>query len=215
LLSGGTPVDRVGVTLGTSTMDAQGTRGGNSSISTSSRGGSWKSAGEAALVLAGSLAGGQIGNNNSPYKDANFAQEGASIGAMIGTMTPLGPVGGAIGGVLGGLVGGLLKKNVEDGEKQITALELIERNTRQQIQAVENQTRMLQLDSRFMNVPTGFVVPTFRPFGANSSSSGGNVSMNITVNAAPGQDEQKVAALVADAIRNELRGAGRAFDIRR
>ena len=166
---------------------------------------------EAAGPLAGSLIGAEIG----PKDRQSGAQMGASMGALFGHMLFPG-IGGLVGGLAGGALGSLIGIGEDSTEdRQISALERIERNTRQQIQAIENQTQMLQLDSRFMNVPTGFVVPQFRPFGANTDSGGGNVTMNITINAAEGQDEQRVATLVADAIRNELRGAGNAFDIRR
>jgi len=155
------------------------------------------------LPLLGSLVGGNLFNPNKTYSG-----EGSSVGAMLGTAA-FGPVGGLAGGLLGGLLGGLKKRETED--QQISALERIERNTRQQVEAVENQTRMLTLDSRMMNVPTGFAVPSFRPFGAGGVTN----SVNIVVNAAPGQSEEVIAKQVADALRSELQMVGSSYDMRR
>jgi len=181
---------------------------GNASFSMSpGKGQQWKTAAGAALALAGSFAGAQFGGG--PNK--SYSGEGASIGALIGGMTPLGPIGSAIGGVLGGLVGGAFKRNVES-DKQITALERIERNTRQQIEAIENQTRLLTPESRFLNVPAGFVVPGFRPFGV----SGGAVNNNaITINVNGGNaSAAQIADEVATALTRQLSGRGSGFDVR-
>jgi competence ComEA-like helix-hairpin-helix protein len=165
--------------------------------------GKWGAVADVGLPLAGSLIGGNIRNPNKTYSG-----EGASIGAMIGGVTPLGPIGAFVGGMVGGWIGGQAKKP-DDTERQIAALERIERNTRQQIDAIETQTQMLTLDSRFINVPAGFVVPGFRPAGAD-----GVRDVTVNVYPAPGQNEEKIAQLVAGAIRSELRTTGSSFDIR-
>lgn len=157
----------------------------------------------AALPLVGSLAGGAINTGI----DNSSAGEGAAIGAMIGNMIVPG-LGGLAGGLLGGLFGSRIGKGDDGSDRQISALERIEANTRQQIDAIENQTRMLTLDSRFMNVPTGFTVPGFRPFGTG----GGDVNLTVNISGNKG-DPQETANLVSDAIRKELRGLGTSYNV--
>jgi TP901 family phage tail tape measure protein len=157
----------------------------------------------AALPLAGSLLGGSINTG----VDNSSAGEGAAIGAMIGNMIVPG-LGGLAGGLLGGLFGSRIGKGDDAQELQVSALERIERNTRQQIEAIENQTKMLTLDSRFMNVPTGFTVPGFRPFGVG----GGDVNLTVNISGTKG-DAQETADLVSSAIRRELRGLGTSYNV--
>lgn len=179
--------------------------------------GKWGQFGNAAANLAGSLGGAAIGNALSPNKGNNFAQEGASIGTMLGSMTPLGPLGGVIGGIAGGWLGGLLGKDKKE-DVQTDALQKIERNTREAVQAFENQTQLLQLDSRFLNVPTAFAVPAYRPGLVGSMAAGStttvNNSVSVSVTASANMNTQDLANEVAAAIRQELGRAGNSFDIR-
>lgn len=163
----------------------------------------WKAGLGSAMPLVGSLAGGAINTGI----DNSYAGQGASMGALIGNMILPG-LGGLAGGLLGGLFGSRIGKGNNDADRQISSLERIEANTRQQIQAIENQTRMLTLDSRFMNVPTGFTVPGFRPFGTG----GGDVNLTVNIRGSSG-DPQQVANLVSDAIRQELRGLGTSYNV--
>jgi len=167
---------------------------------------SFGSLADSALPLAGSLLGSRFGGD--PTK--SYSGEGSAIGGLLGSA--FGPVGGAAGGLLGGFLGSRFKKPFEE-DKQISALERIERNTRQQIEAIENQTRMMNLDSRFLNVPAGFVVPSFRPFGSDSAAPAPTIT--VEVYGAPGQDEREIARQVAAAIQEQLRGAGSSYDSRR
>ena len=170
------------------------------------------------LPLAGSLLGGVLGTTVGGSQNT-FANEGAAIGSLVGTATPLGPIGGAIGGVLGGLIGGLIKGGDEEANNQTEALQKIERNTREQIQAIQNQTQLLVLDSRFVNVPAGFTVPQFRPFGVGGGAGDGRgivqqntIEFNIT--AAKGEDAEVIAQQVSSALRRELGRIGGSFDVR-
>ncbi len=180
--------------------------------------GKWGQTADAAATLAGSLGGAAIGNSLSKYKGNNFAQEGASIGSMLGSMTPLGPIGGIIGGLAGGLLGGLFGKDDKKDETPTEVLQKIERNTREAVKAFENQTQLLQLDSRFLNVPTGFTVPAYRPAGAGSIQAGAayNVSNSVQVNieVAEGTDAALVGRQVADEIQRQLGRMGSSFDPR-
>jgi TP901 family phage tail tape measure protein len=160
---------------------------------------------DAGLPLAGALVGSKLADQEKTY-----SAEGAAIFSMLGTA--VNPALGAVGGIIGGLIGGMFNKSSPKEEKQIAALERIARNTQQQIEAIENQTQMLSLDSRFMNVPAGFVVPSFRPFGSGSTM---NNSFEINIDASGGQNPEEIANLVAAAVQNQLRGAGVSFDLRR
>jgi hypothetical protein len=205
---GGVPVEVAGAVVGAAGETR--TSSGNQTIWSRVKGANWREVYETAGPLAGSLIGAEIGPKDRP----SYAGEGAAVGAMVGNMLLPG-VGGFVGGLLGGGLGSLLGKKEDKPEPQIAALERIERNTRQQIEAIENQTRMLSLESRFLNVPAGFVVPSFRPFGS-SAGEGGTQGAEITINvyASEGQSEQMIATKVADALRTQLGGAGRSFDVR-
>lgn len=165
----------------------------------------WRAAGEAALPLIGTYIGANQGGKDT------YSAEGASILSGLGQVA-LGPVGGLIGGVIGGVLGGLFDKPQPPEPQQLAALQNIDRNTAQQIEAVENQTRLFSLDSRFLNVPTGFTVPGFRPFASGGAGMGAQVS--ISVYGAPGQSEQAIAQQVALALQQQLRGFGTSYDLR-
>jgi hypothetical protein len=189
------------------------TSGGSKQFSFAGSGklGKFGRAADVALPLAGALIGGAIGGKDS------YGQEGASIGALIGGATPLGPVGAFVGGILGGALGGLFgKSKPPETEPQLAALERIERNTREQIQAIEVQTQQLTLGSRFLNVPAGFVVPGFQPFGSGGTGTegAGDRPIEINVYGAPGQSEAVIADKVATALRDQLGGRGTSFDVR-
>lgn len=167
----------------------------------------WKGAVESALPMIGSLAGANIRGN----ADTSYSSEGASMGALLGNMVVPG-IGGLVGGLLGGVLGGAFGKDQPEPERQFSALQQIERNTRQQIEAIENQTRMLTLDNRFMNVPTGFTTPGFRPFGVTGGSTA-NITVNVDASGG-GADAQSIGDAVASAIASQLRGLGTSFDVR-
>lgn len=151
---------------------------------------------------------------------ADYSNEGSSIGAMLGSLVPgLGPFGGLLGGLAGGLLGGLFGKDEEKDPIPTEVLQKIERNTREAVQAFENQTQLLQLDSRFLNVPTGFTVPGFRPAGAGSfQQSGGTYNVTnaveVTVNVPDGMDPTAVGQQVAFEIQRQLGRMGSSFDTR-
>lgn len=186
--------------------------------STAGKGGKWKNFQDQALMMGGQIGGSFLGSATGVRDGNNYASEGASIGTTIGSMTPLGPVGGFIGGILGGFVGGRFGKGKDDKvTPELNALERIERNTREQITAIENQTSMLALDSRFLNVPAGFVVPSYTPFGVGGGagpSQAVSATISITVNPAAGQSEAEIGNQVASAIRQELGRLGTSFDVR-
>lgn len=170
--------------------------------------------GDSALSVGGSLVGAQVGRLTG--KKDSFRNEGAAIGSLVGSA--LGPVGGFVGGLAGGLIGGFIgKKGDEDNTTE--ALQKIERNTREAVRALESQTQMLQLDNRFVNVPTGFTVPTYRPFGVNGGNGGSSMVSNVnnidvTITAAAGADPNAIGRAVANEISRQLSAAGNSFDSR-
>jgi hypothetical protein len=143
----------------------------------------------------------------------SYASTGASLGAVIGGVSPLGPVlGPLVGGALGGLIGGLFgsPKKVEQ-----TAIEKIERNTRETITAINNQTgQLLNLDNRLLNVPSSFVVPGYRPMGVGSGAAGGTAmaagttNQTVTIHIHDATDPKAVANAVAKVLQEETRRGG-------
>lgn len=171
--------------------------------------------GNSALSVGGSLVGAQVGRLTG--KKDSFRDEGAAIGSLVGSA--LGPVGGFVGGLAGGLIGGFIGKKAKDEDNPTEALQKIERNTREAVRALESQTQMLQLDNRFVNVPTGFTVPTYRPFGVNGGNGGASVVSNVNnievnISAAAGTDPNAIGRAVAAEISRQLTGAGNSFDSR-
>lgn len=166
-----------------------------------------------ALTMVGQIGGSAISQNMNGGN--NYGSELSSIGAVVGNFLLPG-MGGMIGGLAGGLLGGFLKKPGPKQDPQMAALEKIERNTASQVQLLESQTKLMTLDSRFLNVGAGFTIPSYRPFTATSG--GGSMiaagAVQITVNAAPGMDAAVVADHVAVALRKELSGRGTGFDLR-
>lgn len=194
--------------------------------------GKWANFAEAGMTMGGQIGGSFLGRQLKG--GADYSNEGASIGAMLGSQVPfLGPFGGLVGGLLGGLAGGLFDKDEEKDPIPTEVLQKIERNTREAVQAFENQTQLLQLDSRFLNVPTGFTVPGFRPFGAGAFNAGGlnaggldglggrssvvynnNPSIEVNVNVPDGMDPTAVGQQVAFEIQRQLGRMGSSFDTR-
>lgn len=170
---------------------------------------------KSALPVVGTLVGGTIG------PPGTYSQEGASILGGIGSA--FGPVGGLIGGLVGGALGSLFKKSQPKPVEALSPLERIERNTREAVQAIENQTQLMSLDSRFLNIPNGFVVPSYTPFGSNGGL--GSPALNtpngpasfyapVTIYAQPGQSSEEIAQQVVQQISKELGIAGGSLDIR-
>lgn len=168
-------------------------------------------------AIAGNIFGGQIGTKRGVNYGSNYGSEGAQIGSTLGTalgsMTPLGPLGGAIGGMLGGLVGGLFGGRVGKNSPQpISALDRIERNTRETVTAVQNQTRVLTLENRLLNVPASFRIPGYAIAGGGAGATpfgfgGTNVQIAaIHINGA--QSPQATADALVTRLRTEARGAG-------
>lgn len=187
--------------------------------------GKWYNFAEASLTMGGQIGGSFLGRQLKG--GADYSSEGSSMGAMFGSMLPgVGPFGGLIGGMLGGIAGGLFDKDEGEGEVIPTEVfQKIERNTREAVKAFENQTALLQLDSRFMNVPTEFTVPGYRagglgggPASAESWRSSASYSttnaISVSVTVPAGSDGTAVGRQVAEEIQRQLGRAGSSFDVR-
>lgn len=172
----------------------------------------------------GTILGGALGTQTGVRHGLNYGPEGASLLSSVGTsLGPkifgglgllAGPVGGVVGGLLGGLLGGIFGKPNVPVQQPFEGLQRIERNTRETVTAINNQTRNLyNLDNRFLNVPATFSVPAYLPF-AGGGGGGGNHTFNIGVGDihVAGGDSGAVAANLAsnlaDALEAELRGRG-------
>ena len=169
--------------------------------------------------IAGSVGGGAIGTKAGVNRGSNYGSEGAQIGStlglIIGSATPLGPIGGAIGSVVGGLLGGLIGgrfgKKKDEVTPEYAALDRIDRNTRDTVSAVENQTRqLLSLDNRLLNVPATFRVPQYAIAGGGGGAFGvaGGNTFQISIQISESSNARQTAAMVVDQLRAELRGAG-------
>lgn len=164
--------------------------------------------------MGGSMVGGMIANKMG--KDSTGANIGSGLGTVIGTMVG-GPVGAAIGGILGGALGGVFGKKKPAEPKEYFALEKIERNTRESVTALENQTRkMAEIDNRMLNVPSSFVVPRYRPLGVGGGAGAttNTFSIEVNVDATNQTNAGDIGAAVASAVRSELSRSGSYTDIR-
>lgn len=145
--------------------------------------------GQQLSALAGGLTGSYGGAALGEYLGKgrySYAQEGSGIGAGLGgtfLTTSLGLFGGPlVGGLLGGLLGGLFGKRQPPITPPLGILERIEKNTRDAVTAIDNQTRnLLNLDSRLLNVPAGFAVSSYRPLAVGSGSNASQTN-NFTFN---------------------------------
>jgi hypothetical protein len=159
---------------------------------------------QALAAYAGQFGGTLLGNAISKHKDHNYADTGASFGTMVGSYLG-GPIGGIAGGLLGGMLGGLIHKK-EQKTIEYAQAERIERNTREAVTAIENQTRQLMtLDNRSLYVPASFVMPQYLPgqFGGG----GGNNNVTIHVNQ-PGATAEEIARHVDRVINQSSRTGG-------
>jgi len=122
--------------------------------------------------------------------------------------------------VVGGMLGSIFGKHVPKPAPEYAQVEKIERNTRESVTAIENQTRqMLNLDNRLLNVPASFVVPNYRPLAAGSGtaavgSGDGTMIQQNTFHIHDATDPQKVAAVVASTLKSQLRSDGQFTDTR-
>jgi len=163
--------------------------------------------------LVGTYVGTLIGGRGAS------AQLGSQIGSMAGEAfgrsvgAPPG-VGGGLGGIAGGFIGGLF----DTEEKQYSELQLIARNTAEQVSLIENTNRLLDPTRIGFNVPTGFVLPSYTPFNAvagsgaslvpayaSSNMTGGvSIENTIEVNVVGGVTPEDTGKRVAEAVSEEL-----------
>lgn len=168
-----------------------------------------------ALRTAGVFAGGAIGEAiGGRGSGANMGSQlggfaGSTIAAAAGVAGPWGGVIAAGGALLGGIVGGLFGGGPEK-PRELTALESVERNTRETVTAITSQSKLLDPGIRFFNVPSSFAVPSYSPDNVNGSAP---TTVNITIHDA--RDPDRVAKAVAQELRNSSRASGRYVDIRR
>ena len=178
-------------------------------------------------ITGGTLLGSAVG------KKPGTSGQGANIGATLGSAggfalgsqigTAAGPIGAIAGGLIGGLLGGLFDK--PEPPPPPGALEIIARNTGEQVTLLENTNKLLELQALSFNVPSAFTLPAYNPtnFGAGGgaapvTSAGGAVSVsnevNVEVNipsAVTNSREiaQMVGKAVAQELSNQYRGSGR------
>lgn len=169
-----------------------------------------------AAVYGSSIAFG----GNKRYEDGtpkNYASEGSQFGSMIGGMTPLGPIGAVLGAVAGGLLGSFLhRKAPPKNTPEYEALAKIERNTKEAVDAISNQTRsLLAPENRLLYSPSTFQMPQMQPFssGSGQAVAGGNAKIEININGA-GREAGDIATEVANRLKSELMGFGTFTDTR-
>lgn len=156
-------------------------------------------------------------------KGGPAAQAGSQLGAIGGAALlggRLGAFGGPLGALAGGLIGGLLGGLFDKPKKtppELVALEIISRNTGEQVTLLENTNRLLELQNLAFNVPTGFTLPKFGPanFGGQGFGSAGvsneiNVEVNIGGSSSSAQDIGTVVAqAVSERLQSEYSSGGR------
>jgi TP901 family phage tail tape measure protein len=179
----------------------------------------WAQVGDQAAMMAalqgGMLLGGALNSDRGlggmrmgRNKGYNYASEGGAVGGMLGSV--FGAPGALVGSLLGSMLGGLIAKKRPREDPHAQSLEKIERNTRESVTAIENQTRMIDLGSRMLGVPTTFKYPSYA-IAAGGGGGGGTPNsvqnhFEITVNGT--SDARQTADLVVAQLRSELRGQG-------
>jgi hypothetical protein len=160
---------------------------------------------------------GEIAGIGAMFGQLGGAALGQGMGKLLGTVVLPG-VGSILGGIAGGLIGGLFGKKKRKVEPQFVALDKIERNTRETITAIENQTsQLLSLDSRLLNVPASFVVPQFRPPTVGGGIGANNITTTIsgvTINVQGATNPEATAQAVRKALTDDLRKQGRFVSVR-
>jgi hypothetical protein len=176
----------------------------------------------AAAGLVGQIGGSGLGDLVAGGR-SRFGETGASLGTAFGSaglqaVAPAlfktlgnfgGPIGTVVGGLLGGLVGGLFG-GTPAPPRELSSLERIERNTRETVTAIANQTAVLTLDQRLLNVPSSFRVPEFAPLFAGSGSSGApqQTVQNVQITIQDARDPDKTAAAVSRELNQLYRSSG-------
>jgi hypothetical protein len=86
-------------------------------------------------------------------------------------------------------------------------IDKIERNTRETVDAINNQTnQLLSLDSRLLNVPSSFTVPAYRPLGVGSGGSApvtNNIHIAVTEASNARETANEVMRQISSAMRRE------------
>lgn len=158
----------------------------------------------------GAQVGSQLGAIGGQYLGKKL---GEGIGGSAGTILLPG-LGSIIGGIVGGLIGGLFDKHKKK-PPELSALEVIARNTGEQLTLIENTNRLLELQNLSFNIPTGFTLPKFGPtsFGGQSIGSNGTTEINVEVNiggtsSSPTQIGAVVAQAISERLDSEYRSGG-------
>jgi len=167
------------------------------------------------ILRAGATIGGGIfgtalgGGGKSAQTGAQFGTFG---GTLLGTALagPLGPLAPIVGPLLGGIIGGLIGGGFDEQEKpELKALQIIARNTGEQITLLENTNKLLDPERVSFNLPTNFALPGFAPgnlSGGSGVTNGGgvnnsNVRLEISVTTS---DPSSIGAEIANSVAQEL-----------
>ena len=105
------------------------------------------------------------------------------------------------------MLGGLLGGKTDTPELQLKALQIIARNTGEQITLLENTNRLLDPTALAFNLPTRFALPGFTPVnfggGGGVSTGGGNTNVRLDINVTT-SDAGAVGQAIAQTVANEL-----------
>jgi hypothetical protein len=166
-----------------------------------------KALGQTAGILGGAYGGAFLGEQ--VFGRQRYTSEGAGLGSAAGFAIG-GPWGALVGGLAGGLLGGLFgKPKPPKPIKELSPLERIERNTAATVTAIQNQTDLLTLDNRLLNVPSSFTVPSYRPLTTGSGLAEPQyVTQQVSITIQDARDPDATAAAVAQALRGQLRASG-------
>lgn len=149
---------------------------------------------------AGQLAGQQLVERAA--SGAIGGTLGSAAGSAVGSVLfPV--VGTLLGGLLGGAIGNLFSRRKPE-DPDASPLQRIERNTRETVTAIENPSRLLELQDRFLNVPASFTVPRYRPMDVGGGSTTTYQAGAITITVQGGADPQTTADAVYRRLQLEM-----------
>jgi hypothetical protein len=160
-------------------------------------------------LLAGNFGGSLLGDLVAGGA-SKYGSTGATLGSTAG-FAAFGPVGALVGGAVGGILGGLFGKKDNKKPQELSALQLIERNTREAVEAIRNQTQLMTLDDRLIGVPATYAVPRYRPLGVGAGPGTGQIiqqANTVTIQVTGATDPEATARAVKAALTQELRQQG-------
>ncbi|HEX7119394.1 MAG TPA: hypothetical protein VF212_11430 [Longimicrobiales bacterium] len=145
---------------------------------------------------------------------------GGGIGSLLGGLAGNFLIPG-VGAMLGGLVGDLFGGDDKEKERQaqtpiVRQLEAIERVQKETISAIKGQTdALLNPESRLLNLPSSFRVPTYRPMsggggGSTTSVTYGDTHLSVHFEVTSSHSPDDIRRIAMEGIEDALHSGRRA-----